>query len=545
LPYAAEAPFNSYQSQHEPTCLHNTRVDVLQEIRNWADGRDDRRVFWLNGLAGTGKSTIARTIAREYFERGHLGASFFFLKGGGDVGHASKFVTTISLQLASIVPALQYYICEAIAKRSNIASLSLRDQWRQLVVRPLSKLNGNSCSSTYILVVDALDECNDERHIRNILQLLAEVLLLKTVRLRVFLASRPEVPIRHGFDKMPKAERQDFVLHNISPAAVDRDISTFLEHNLSDIRQEYYLEPGWPGEQAIRRLVKNAGGLFIWAATTCRFIREGKGFAPKRLNTILEGSSTSATTPEKHLNKIYVTVLKQSISLDYTDEEKKESYRMLRHILGCVVVLLSPLSAKSLNRLLDVTKQDMDQTIDGLHAILDIPKDPTIPLRLHHPSFRDFLLGKNRCSNPELWVDEKQAHRTLAEGCIRIMSTSLKQDNCSVGAPGVLVTDLESSWVEQYLPPEVQYACLYWVQHLQKCGDQLYDDNRIHHFLQGHILHWLEALSWMRKISEGIYAITSLESIALVSWVLQRHKRLADLPFRHTTVPAYTGLFMI
>jgi hypothetical protein len=104
------------------------------------------------------------------------------------------------------------------------------------------------------------------------------------------------------------------------------------------------------------------------------------------------------------------------------------------------------------------------------------------------------------------------------------MSTSLKQDICGLGVLGVPVTDICSSRLEQYFTPEVQYACLYWVQHLQKCGAQLYDNDQVHQFLQTHLLHWLEALSWIRKISEGILLINSLESIALVSFLAEYHE---------------------
>ena len=90
------------------------------------------------------------------------------------------------------------------------------------------------------------------------------------------------------------------------------------------------------------------------------------------------------------------------------------------------------------------------------------------------------------------------------------------QDICGVGVPGVLTTDVERSRVEQCLTPDVQYACVYWVQHLQKSGNRLHDDDQVHKFLQVHLLHWLEAMSWMRKISEGILATSSLESLALV-----------------------------
>jgi DNA replication protein DnaC len=100
LPYAPQAAFNSYDKQYEPACLPDTRVDVLNEIRTWIDGQDGRCIFCLSGFAGTGKSTIARTIAREYNERKRLGASFFFSRGGGDTSHAGKFFTSIAVQLA-------------------------------------------------------------------------------------------------------------------------------------------------------------------------------------------------------------------------------------------------------------------------------------------------------------------------------------------------------------------------------------------------------------------------------------------------------------
>ena len=466
-------------------------------------------------MAGTGKSTIARTVARYYFDKKRLGASFFFSRGGGDVSHASKFVTSIAVQLATSILTLHQYVSDAITKHSEIASRSLHDQWHELVLRPLSKLSGNDCQSLYVLVVDALDECDNEDDIRLILHLLAEVRSLERVRLRVFLTSRPEIPVRHGFCQIPDEEHQDFVLHNISPSIIDHDIAIFLEYNLNLIGQERSLDVSWTDEEVITCLVQAASGLFIWAATACRFIEEGL-FAEERVRLILE-ASTSSTAPEEQLNKIYTTVLEKSIRPTYAAPETKVFYSMLRLVLGSIVSLLSPLSVMSLGRLLSVRKQMMDQLLKDLHAILDIPKVEVYPLRLHHPSFRDFLLSKDRCTDPNFWVDEKQAHRTLAESCIRLMSTFLKQDICGLDAPGALIINIDSSRVERCLPSEVQYACLYWIQHLQKSGAQLRDDDQVHKFLQEHLLHWLEALGWMGKVSKGIYAIASLESFAPVS----------------------------
>lgn len=519
LPTAKDAPFHAYQRQHDPTCLPETRVDLLQKIYNWADGEDSPTIFWLSGLAGTGKSTVTRTLAARHLTTNSIAASFFFSRDGGEGGHlrqARRFVTTLAVQLANNIQPLKRPICDAILAHSDIAHRALREQWRHLILNPLSTLASGNNVPWCILVVDALDECEGEDDVRTILQLLAEAPSLETVRLRVFLTSRPEVPIRNGFKDIPGAKHQDFVIHQIEPAIVNNDICTFLEHHLKLIALECYLASDWPGKQTVRCLAQNASGLFIWAATACRFIRAGNRFAAKRLDMILKRSSTATNGPENHLNEIYTTVLRHCISSDYLVEEVEELQSMLKNLLGSIVTLLSPLSTASLSKLLGISQKNVYQTLDNLHAILDIPKELVLPLRLHHPSFRDFLLNKERC-DPNFWVEETQAHRTLADSCVQLLSSSLNQDICSVGAPGALVASVETSRVDQCIPLEVQYACLYWIQHLQKGNGQLRDDGQEHQFLKKHFLHWLEVLGWIRKVSEGIHAIIMLESLTSVS----------------------------
>ncbi|TVY44212.1 Vegetative incompatibility protein HET-E-1, partial [Lachnellula subtilissima] len=528
LPFATKAPFNSYDRQHEPICLPDTRVDLLEEIYNWADGKDgqdERCIFWLNGLAGTGKSTISRTVACRYNKQKRLGASFLFSKGGGDVSHAGKLFTSLAVQLAFNVPCLRQNICEAARKRSDIASLSLSEQWRQLVLSPLSNIQSKSYQS-YIFIIDALDECENDKDVGLILQLLAEARLLTTIRLRVFLTSRPEIAIRYNMHHTIPTEHQDFILHDIPPKLINHDISLFLEHNLRVIRQELTLGADWPGEVILRRLVLYACGLFIWASTACRFIRDGKQLARKRLDKLLKRSSSVITGPEKHLNEIYLAVLQHSIPSEFSDEEKEEVCDELKYRLGSLVVLLSPLSTSALSRLLQLSREDVDSTFNNLHAILDITDDPTRELRLHHPSFRDFLLNKDRCGN--FWVDEKQAHHMLAASCISLMSQTLKKDVCELHAPGYKATQVESSRLQKCLPPDVQYACLYWVQHLQRSSSQAYDSEEAHRFLQAHLLHWLEALGWMGKTSEGIQAILSLEAYVLIDESPNLHAFIHD-----------------
>ena len=434
---------------------------MLEKINNWIHNQDKRCLFWLSGLAGTGKSTIARTIARLSYEEGHLGASFFFSRGGGDVGTAEKFVTSIAQQLASHSPILREYICESLYQCRDIANWSLHDQWHQLILQPFSKLKYKS-RRLFVFIVDALDECDDNNNIITVLQLLAEAQSTESVQLRIFLTSRPEVPVRYVFYKIPAGKRQDIMLHEIQLNTINHDIYIFFEKKLEEIAEHYYLDAGWPGKDLIEQLVHNASGLFIWAATACRFINEGEDFAGDRLSTIIQ-SAGSGTTPQKHLDQIYLTVLNHSISPNYSDLEKGRSYKILRDILGTIVILYLQLSTDSVGKLLCLTNQAIQRALKNLHAILAIPEDSNHLLRLHHPSFRDFLLDDQRCTNADLYVNEKEAHWQLYIKCIRLMSDVLKQDICGLGAPGTLLVDVAGSHVKQCLPPELQYACLYWV----------------------------------------------------------------------------------
>jgi hypothetical protein len=310
------------------------------------------------------------------------------------------------------------------------------------------------------------------------------------------------------------------MLHNISRLTVDQDISTFLKYNLRFIGDTRFQDPNWPEDSVIQQLVQKSSGLFIWAATALRFIQEGvkRHMIRNRLSMVLENSgiATKFNAPEKHLDEIYRMVLTHSISPHQSDEEKEELQRLVNKILGSIVMLLSPLSMYSLSTLLNIHKDDIEESLEDHHAILNVPKDPKSPIQLHHPSFRDFLLDKDRCGN--FWASEKEVNGQLAKQCIQLMSTSLKEDICNVKMPGIYTHEVEPSLIENHLTTEVQYACQYWIQHLQRSGSpQLQDNDYVHRFLQKHLLHWLEALSWMRKLSEGILGIISLEHTVTVS----------------------------
>jgi hypothetical protein len=540
LPYAAQAAFNSANKQHDPLCLQNTRVDILKEIRAWADGQDERCIFWLNGLAGTGKSTIARTIAREYYTQERLGASFFFSRDDGDVNCASKFFTTIAVQLAGKSSSLKRQIYKAIAEDNDIASKALRDQWSHLIFRPLSNLDGSSLQPPLILVIDALDECEGDNDVQAILQLLSDVKDFTTHRVRIFITSRPEMPINFRFRAMPGILHRGLVLDNVSRAIVDHDISVFFGDQFREIRNAFeYLPDDWPGDENMALLVSKAEGLFIYAATVCRFIKTNELWHPQDLLALFIPSSagnqsrnmkrrTPRKSPTGELDKLYIQILERPLKGVEDAQDREDLAAEFKQVIGTLAILSEPLSVNAVGNLLSVDEGTISLKLRSLRSVLKVPEDNGSPIRLLHASFPDFLLDKQRCCNQYFWVDEKEAHSSLVESCIQLMSTSLGRDICSLHAPGTLARELDRSLIEQYLPSELQYACRYWVQHFQKSNIQLHDDGLIPVFLRDHLLHWLEVLSLMGKISEGVLAITSLES---------------HIPVSHITI--YEGFWLI
>jgi Mrp family chromosome partitioning ATPase len=242
LPTAKGASYDSYTRERNAQCLPNTRTKLLDDIMTWANNKDSKPMFWLSGMAGTGKSTIARTIAQLFASRGQLGASFFFKKGEGERGNASRFFTTIAVDLMAHEPGMLPVIQEALDKDSKIADKSPKDQFEKLILQPLLRIKqAQPPVLARVVVIDALDECEQETDIRAILQLLAQTKDIQPVPLRVVVTSRPELHIRLGFKEMPNGTYQDLVLHEVSKSTIEHDIRLFLEHELGDIRKSRML----------------------------------------------------------------------------------------------------------------------------------------------------------------------------------------------------------------------------------------------------------------------------------------------------------------
>ncbi|KAI6785434.1 uncharacterized protein J7T54_007076 [Emericellopsis cladophorae] len=306
-------------------------------------------------MAGTGKSTISRTVALSLAKEKRLGASFFFKRGEADRGNMAKFFPTIAADLVRGEPAIARCLKGVIEREPAIFRKAMREQFDKLFLEPLSI---TPRKQSLVVVVDALDECEQENDVKLMIRLFSQASSLQSVQVKVFLTSRPELPIRLGF-KVVEGKYQDLTIHNIPSTVVEHDISVFLQHELASIRgefntsvQEYRrLAADWPGQSNIQSLVQMTSPPFIFAATVCRFVNDRRCGNPKeQLGEVLLFRTKSQAS---QLDATYMPVLNKLID-GVNTKQCDQIFQHFRDIIGSIIILAKPLSTAALGQILRI-----------------------------------------------------------------------------------------------------------------------------------------------------------------------------------------------
>ncbi|KAF8337496.1 uncharacterized protein EI90DRAFT_2658072 [Cantharellus anzutake] len=159
LPSTGDASHDTNRLGAPSICFPGTRSEILWTIKQWFRrpiSDTTKPVFWVNGLAGIGKSTIACTIAQDANESGHLGSSFFFSRQHAELSSAKFFLGTIVRNIAMKLPEFGAAVAEALKEDSNLPRASPLTQYSSLLFTPL---RGLEVSKPLLLVIDALDQC--------------------------------------------------------------------------------------------------------------------------------------------------------------------------------------------------------------------------------------------------------------------------------------------------------------------------------------------------------------------------------------------------
>ncbi|KGO78286.1 NACHT nucleoside triphosphatase [Penicillium italicum] len=513
LPRATYAAFDEGPDGFiPPPCHRDTRKEVLGTIRRWAEGESENNecLFWLSGMAGTGKSTIARTVAREFHKQGQLGASFFFSWAQKDRASTEMFFSSLARGLALTVSGFDKCLYESIQNYGEVHQRSLKKQWDHLIFQPLKALEASLLVPLrLVFVIDALDECKGTRAVPDIIRLLLEAKDLERIQLKIFVTSRNEKHIVESLQE--KSDVAHLSLEDGSGTSTRDDISVYVKYMLGEIAKSKGLKD-WPTEKQTEGLLQLSGQLFIAAATACRFLQSSK-FPDRRLTSFLEAKRTpgSGTDP---IDDMYRHLLEMAI----IGPDHDDFIKLFPKVVGLILVSKEPISISDMETLLGQEEELISFILDSLRSVLIVPQDRNDPIRLFHLSFRDFLIDKTRCQDERFFIDESKAHRRSFENCLKLLSSQLKKDLCELQHPGTLLVEVDRERVIQHIPRVLQYGCQHWTFHLENARISPSDNDEIKEalgFVHEHLLHWIEALALLGRINDAIIGIVNLRNLAL------------------------------
>ncbi|KAF9220801.1 hypothetical protein BS17DRAFT_847921 [Gyrodon lividus] len=172
---ATSAAYDSAERYPAPRCLQGTRVQLLNRLTAWMEDLNQNPICWMNGRPGSGKSAVSQTVAENYAKQNRLAASFFFSRRDIERRTTRHFFPTIATQLLSSIPSLRPPVVAALEQDYMIPSKVLREQMEKLLLQPLSS-GLHPPASPLLIIVDALDECDDPRLVSELVSLLVQLL---------------------------------------------------------------------------------------------------------------------------------------------------------------------------------------------------------------------------------------------------------------------------------------------------------------------------------------------------------------------------------
>ena len=511
-------PNAGYRCGNRQRCLRGTRQEVLWEIEHWLTSERDQRIFWLSGLAGTGKSTIAQTIAETSFADGKLGASFFCSRDFADRSNLQLVFPTLAFQLAYQYPLFRKELLRVLRAVPDVGQESLCSQMEKLIVGPLKATHIPT-----LIIIDALDECKDEEPASAILSVLSRY-VDEIPLVNFFITGRPEPRIRSGFRlKSLRHITEVLRLHDVERSSVDGDIKLYFRSQLAEIsktRSDCDLTEEWPSSSDIDILCKKAAGLFIYASTVVKFIASQHHFPTQRLTVIISPLQGTTNEGKSGIDLLYTRVLGQAFQ--DVDPDEEELYSHLKTVLGAVLLVFNPLPVRALSDLLRVS--NISTTLRYLHSVLLVPDSENTedPVCVFHKSFPDFLTDPKRCKNNQFLIEPTVHHTEILLSCLNLMEEKLKRNICNLDdyAILVLVKDLPTRQ-KDYIGDALKYACQFWTKHLLRITDDSSCikevQKAIKRFFATSLLYWIEVLVLMGKLGLGVYAMNDIEQWRAVS----------------------------
>ncbi|KAJ1305539.1 hypothetical protein OPQ81_000544 [Rhizoctonia solani] len=525
---ARSAVYNSNASDEvkRGTCAPGTREPQIELLLEWAHDPDTGRACWMNGMAGTGKTTIAYTVCSKLEESSKLGASFFCSRDIPECRQVKRIIPSIAYRLARFSLPFRCALAGILAADPDVHTQALKIQYQKLIVDPLVAAK-DSLPVDLIVIIDALDECENEDSVGQILDLVLST--SSSLPIRFLLSSRPEPEICQRM--MGRVDNQGdtrLVLHDLDSESVRSDIERYMKHELENIP---LTDTQWS------RIKERCGTLFIYASTTCRYIKQEYKMdsLDDAVNTIVDSASIPMGAGDMNaIDRLYLTILTAAFNKSGTS---KENITRMKNVLETVVCAVEPMTLDGLASLLGLrsTKQ-VGALLEPLRSVLHVTETTGLVTTLH-ASFPDFLFTQERSRN--FHCEPGVRHLALAEACLSaIDEVEPKFNICGLPSSHLLddeVDDLDER-VSQAISPGLSYACRYWANHLvlSQYQDSLVD--LVQKFFSTRLLVWMEVLNLKKYMRHGTSIIQMAEKWCSNPLVPENVGRLAHDTWQFVSV---------
>jgi hypothetical protein len=475
-------------------CLPGTRARYINLIWEWVRNPEGPAWCWLNGVAGSGKSSISHELAATLHARRRPYSCFFFRHD--DEALALSAIRLLAYGL-SFVSGLRELIIRAMEQSNDTrVSPTMEEQFATLIVSPLREFASICPFTTVVLVIDGVDQCPADLRPFFLAALHSGAPLLPST-VKVFLSSGPRGDVRKNLETLRPLE----IPVAVGTGSDDGDIERFLQHELERVSKEAGLERTWPAlqiKQDAGALAVKALGLFQWARLLSSLLTNR--VRPREVVSRILSVETSST-PEVSLDELYTEAL--NIALPAAAEDRDFDL-LYRQVVGTVLGARQPLTISAICTLL---KADEDGASSAIRSLLEdlgsvlalhrIRGGAVVLVRIGHPTFYDYVTSQERC--PSTWfIDPHQASVQLGSRCFSLMATTLRRDICRMGTPSATNKGVSSG---QYFTTGLRYACSHAFIHI--AGDQS-NLRMLETFLTEKLLEWLEAMSLMKHLDTAV-----------------------------------------
>jgi DNA polymerase III delta prime subunit len=435
---------NDARVRASKACLQGTRVELLTRIRNWALYPAERTLL-LYGAAGTGKSAIVHTIARDLHSENLALVPFFAFNRAVQNRSSSQLIPTWAGELAELHTPYQAYLYGL--RPSDLESTDLVHQQDVLLLKGLHSLS--SSRKPVVFIIDALDECPKDE-VQDLFCILEELVCEHTLPAlaRFLFTYRSHGEILDTFEKVPGILRINI---DDEPGTVE-DIYKFVTKKLEKTKAQNMAD----------EVAKAAQKVFECAAVLCRELTAPMMTSARNqfIKTLQGGQITSLYGSYRAILGIHlggnapaIQVFQQVMAWVFTVRTPQT-----RQVLREIATVLLP----------EENESDPDDILTWLGSLLSGTTSQNKPISPLHTSLQDFLLDKDQ--SHEFWVNlGPNSHQELSVACLKIMNSGLQFNICGLETSFALNWDVEnlSERVKECISPGLQYACLGIGYHLQ------------------------------------------------------------------------------